>query len=229
MAKVILILPGFPAKTNRGLLGFCTIALIKGKKLYLWDTGQGMDRSNLIERLKELKIKPENIDFIILSHLHFDHIINVDLFPNAQIIISKKEIEYSKNPASDDLYTHPKIINALLNNRSIRLIEHDTDIEEDIKLILTPGHTPGSLSAVINSENETIVLAGDAAKYRKELLTRKKFDGMIWGKPEDVKKSIERILELADIIFPGHDFPLRVIDHQYIVWDKCSELSIIYY
>ena len=110
-------------------------------------------------------------------------------------------------------------------------IEKEGEWEEmpDVSFLILPGHTPGCLAAVVKTKEGTVVLSGDAGKYAKEFLTRRKFDSMIYGDRADVEQSIERILKIADIIIPGHDRTLKVVDHQYVMWEENTGLEIIMY
>lgn len=84
------------------------------------DTGSSLNKSELINDLQELKIAPEEIDTLILTHSHYDHTGNVDLFKNAKIYASK--LEFSEKNIMDI---------------------HRLNINE-FKIIKTPGHSKGS-------------------------------------------------------------------------------------
>ena len=62
-----------------------TIALIKTDKNILVDTGSFLDKDKIIEGLKKENLTPEDIDIVILTHLHLDHTVNTYLFSNAKI------------------------------------------------------------------------------------------------------------------------------------------------
>jgi len=230
MADVRVLLKGYSLMTSRGLLGFCSIVFIKGEKNLIFDTGHWMDRTKLKETLKQNDIDPDSIHGVILSHLHADHIMNIDLFPNAEVIVSAKELEYAKQPNPQDEWL-PYFWKAILEGRKIQTIEKEGEWKEmpDISFLILPGHTPGCLAAAIKTKEGTVVLSGDAGKYAKEFLTRRKFDSMIYGDRADVEQSIERILKIADIIIPGHDRPLKVVNHQYVMWEENTGLEIIMY
>lgn len=66
-----------------------TVYTLKLEKNIIIDTSSEDNREELINDLKELKLKPENIDIVILTHNHWDHIGNLNLFKNAKIINNK--------------------------------------------------------------------------------------------------------------------------------------------
>ena len=111
--------------------------LLYGEKILI-DTSSLENREELLKDLKILNIKPEDIDVILLTHNHYDHIENIELFKNAEIYISKKE-KLSKN---------------LSNVKDISKLKLDF-----IKSISTPGHTAGSVSFFIPKEK--ILFSGD--------------------------------------------------------------------
>lgn len=228
MAEVKVLLPGFALRTNRAYLGFCTVALIRGEKDLIFDTGHWMDRPMLKQELERNDIDPSGIHGVILSHLHADHIMNVDLFPNAELIISAKELEYVKQPHPQDVWV-PSFWKALLEGRKIHRIEKEGegDVMRDVSFLILPGHTPGCMAAVVKTPEGTIVLSGDAGKFAKEFLTKRKEEFMIFGPPEEIERSLQRILEIADVVIPGHDRPLRVVDHKYVAWEDSVGLELI--
>ena len=76
--------------------GSCVYILQLNNKNILIDTSSQFTRTELLKDLKQLKIKPEQIQIIILTHNHWDHNANINLFPNAQILNNKNEKEIEK-------------------------------------------------------------------------------------------------------------------------------------
>ncbi|MFH1423258.1 MAG: MBL fold metallo-hydrolase [Planctomycetota bacterium] len=155
-----------------------------GKNILI-DTGLGTrydEKSNdiydinrnpgLEENLKFVGVKPEDIDFVILTHLHFDHCGgNVKLdsngnlipaFPNAKYIIQKKEWEDALNPnertrgsyREDDLLPIEKA-------GQLQLIDGDCEVLPCIRTAVTGGHTRGHQVVIIESEGRHCIFWGD--------------------------------------------------------------------
>jgi len=97
--------------------GSCVYILQNNKKIILIDTSSKEAREELLENLKSLNITPEKINAIILTHNHYDHVQNLELFKKAKI--------YRAESLSEDSTI--------------------TEIPE-MKIIETPGHTPESKS-----------------------------------------------------------------------------------
>ena len=106
MPEIEVLLPGFSVSSDQGTLGLCTVTLVRGEKLTVVDVGHFGRRTMLVETLEDHGISPEEIGRVILTHAHWDHSQNTDLFPNAEIVISKQELEYSRNP-NCLIYTSP--------------------------------------------------------------------------------------------------------------------------
>ncbi|MGD9276435.1 MAG: MBL fold metallo-hydrolase [Candidatus Pacearchaeota archaeon] len=105
---------------------------LKNKNIII-DTGSKANRKELIEDLEKLNLVPENIDILILTHNHFDHVGNISLFTNAKIFASKLEFSDEKIIPIDEL----KI--------------------PEFKIIKTPGHTKGSFCILYDD----VLFSGD--------------------------------------------------------------------
>ncbi|MCS7125029.1 MAG: MBL fold metallo-hydrolase [Candidatus Bathyarchaeota archaeon] len=204
MTEVKVLLQGFPGKTSRGLLGFCNITLIKSDVTILFDTGFFSDRHLLTQKLEQEKIRPEDVEIVVLSHLHYDHCINVELFKKATVIVSKRELEYalSDEPKkAGDLYVSEHTARLIKTGRVLEAVE-GLKLSANTKVIETPGHTPGSISLVVDGEKKTVI-TGDAVKNAWEF--KNGVAEMFYGEKSDVAKSINKIKNLADFVIPGHD------------------------
>lgn len=113
----------------------------------------------LVGALAALTLKPADVRYVALSHVHPDHAGNVDAFPDATLIIQKAELEYAmrltQKPFSD--------------GHKIQPIEGDRDLFGDNSLIIlaTPGHTPGHQSLLVHLDKTgDVVLSGDLAHFQ---------------------------------------------------------------
>ncbi|MCF8104273.1 MAG: MBL fold metallo-hydrolase, partial [Desulfohalobiaceae bacterium] len=92
-----VLLSGIPGKTSRGFLGYCTVVLfLLDGEWALFDTGHQADRHLLVDALTQRALTPADIKHVVLSHLHFDHILNLPLFKRAKVYISQAELDYAK-------------------------------------------------------------------------------------------------------------------------------------
>jgi glyoxylase-like metal-dependent hydrolase (beta-lactamase superfamily II) len=162
-----------------------TISLIKGAHNIVVDTGGPWGKAELLEALHGEGISAADIDYVICTHGHSDHVGNVNLFPNATVIISH---DVSKG----DLYT----IHPFSEGQPYK-------IDDEIEIIPTPGHTEQDISVIVRTAQGTYVIAGDLFESQDDLENEE-----LWRSfsehPEIQKENRHRVLDIADYIIPGH-------------------------
>jgi len=171
-------------------------------------------------QLAKIGVKPEEIDIVVLTHLHWDHVGEIEKFPNAEFIVSQEELRFALNPTpclyvayeALQLGIQPKYLSVIERIRTVDMKEKE--IVNGVRLIPLPGHTPGSMGVVVETEMGPYVIAGDAVPQY----------GNLKGSPEERQpyfisgiytdmiamwKSIELVDEIVehDIykVIPGHD------------------------
>jgi glyoxylase-like metal-dependent hydrolase (beta-lactamase superfamily II) len=190
----------------------------------LFDTGGQGKRSDIRSRLEELQIKAADIDILVLSHFHDDHVYNFDYFKKARILLHAKEAEWVLT--DPDWFPVPKFLYpALVNTGRLELIREDTEIVPGVQTLHSPGHTPGCMALVLRAPGmPTTVLAGDAVKNISELAT-----GKVALSRDDAAsaRSIAKIRDLAEIVVPGHDRLLQVTPDNILATTSIHETIIV--
>lgn len=207
MPKVETVLQGFAVGTDQGVLGFCTVTLIRGSRNILVDAAHIGRRQILTQRLGALGLSPNDIDVVFLTHAHWDHILNIDVFPNAEFLIHPAEREYARHPHKADWAT-PTYTSAILESFRLREVKDGEEIDEGVRVIDTPGHTRGSISLLVNTPDGVAALCGDAMHSSWSAVTGQPL--LVFWNLDQAKASIRKVLERADIIYPGHDRPFRL-------------------
>lgn len=155
--------------------------------------------------LREIGWTLEDPDIVINTHLHYDHADNNALLPQARFYVSEREWSYAKQPID----TQRIIYNGLwerapLNYFSYSLVAVDHfEVLPGLRLIKTPGHSAGHQSVLVNTEEGTLCIAGDAANLMENLLTGAP-PGILFS-TEEALMSMEKVKGLADQILTGHD------------------------
>jgi glyoxylase-like metal-dependent hydrolase (beta-lactamase superfamily II) len=146
--------------------------LVKGKAEFtLLDAGCGDQAENekhpqepagkLIENLAKSEIKREDIKRVVISHCHWDHFggICVDgelAFPNASYVVSSAEANYIKNTVKGWALDYLKMI----EHKTI-FIEDIADIIPGIRVMQSPGHTPGLTTVEVSSKGDSLLYTSD--------------------------------------------------------------------
>ena len=125
--------------------------------------GQTGGETGVFRALETVGVKPEEIDILVLTHLHFDHCAAAHLFENARVIVQKKEWEAAADPlpVMQSVYD-PALIRAVERMNPV-LVDGDSDIAPGVSTLLLPGHTEGLQGLSVVTQEGTYVLAGDLA------------------------------------------------------------------
>lgn len=162
------------------------------------------------EALKKIGLSTKDIDTVILTHAHFDHIQYADKFPNAEFIIQEDELRAARNPHPLFLFNY-KIIQSMLDHTNFRTIQGDAKIAEGVRVLKTPGHSEGSQSVVVQTEKGKAIITGFCcveANFNPPERIREVMPVIPPAIHIDLKaayESIKKVNELADIIIPIHD------------------------
>ena len=189
----------------------------------LFDTGAFGLRPAVIKGLAKHGLTPSDVKTVFLSHLHWDHAHNVDLFPEAHVVVSRREWEYASNPNENDPFI-PWMMREQLERHDLELVEGEGTLCDGIRHFPAPGHTPGCHALALDTDAGCVVLAGDAIKYAKEAMTGR--CDMAFDTVEAGTTSIAKILAMADRIVPGHFPELRKTDTGF-VWDQAAEFTLL--
>src|ERR1700722_10085056 len=140
-----------------------TILVNTGDKLVLIDAGCGVDKfqkttGRLLGNLAAAGYAPGDIDTILFTHFHFDHLWGISdhnnaslLFPSAEFVASETEVAFWSAPDLADKLPpaqQPRVTqaNLKLTQRRLRLIKAVAEVVPGVTTFDTPGHTPGHIS-----------------------------------------------------------------------------------
>jgi glyoxylase-like metal-dependent hydrolase (beta-lactamase superfamily II) len=151
--------------------------------------------------LASVGLKPSDIDVIIHTHLHNDHCENDYKCQRARVYAQQAELDFLKSPHPLDHRYFPDILEGV----NVVPVQGDAEIVDGVKVILTPGHSPGGQSVLVNTAKGKALITGfccNAENFPKE-------GGVVCpGVHLDAiaaYESAKRARGLADILIPLHD------------------------
>jgi len=203
-------MPGPEVKELYGALTFNlgstnTVLIRDGRRNIVVDPGilQLGRYGALKARLAEVGLSPQDIDTVVNTHCHYDHIECNYLFRGKKLVIHEKEVEYCKQ-----LYW-PEYADAFLSILNIEPLSRETQLTENVKIIETPGHTPGSISVLAETAEGRVAIVGDAVIVKEDMLELRPPSVVTQNiSPEDSVRSLKTIQKLRpSLVIPGHDSP----------------------
>lgn len=189
--RVCVLRPGYARDDGpNSMRADCSCTLVQdGDQRILVDTLGPWQAQLLTQLLREQDVRPQDIDVLICTHGHPDHVGNLNLFTSSRLHIvgfsAYRDDEYTFHPFSGNV---------------------PYELTDNVRVIPTPGHTLSCVSVVVqNAEGlGTVVVAGDLFEKEEDLT-----DDSIWlsaGSEDEVKQRSSRaaVLSIADFIVPGH-------------------------
>jgi glyoxylase-like metal-dependent hydrolase (beta-lactamase superfamily II) len=150
----------------------------------------------LPEELAAAGVEPEQVDLVVLTHLHLDHI-GWNLawdgdrarprFPQASYLVQRADWElFATWGDEDDRAAFDQCVAPLQALGAAELLEGDRTLDAELSLLHTPGHTPGSQSLLVRSGEDALLLWGDVANHPAQVSEPD------WGPGSDVQPEVAR-------------------------------------
>ncbi|HEY0236431.1 MAG TPA: MBL fold metallo-hydrolase [Afipia sp.] len=167
---------------------FAPLAINTGGKLVVIDTGNGPAANvaskgavgQFANNLKAAGIDPNNVDVVVISHFHPDHVNglltseNLPAFPNAEILVPATEFKFwmddgemSRAPAGrmTDLFKNNRRVFETALQKKVTPYEWDKEVVPGLLPVGTVGHTPGHTSFILSSGSERVFIQSDVTNY----------------------------------------------------------------
>jgi N-acyl homoserine lactone hydrolase len=193
--------------------------------------GIGGGHAALKQALAAEGLTPDDIHYVVLTHLHFDHASNLDLFPNACAVVQRDEILHAIDPSPTHRIFYPRDILLEVVGRkrpkAIKFIDGDFTLMEGFHLLKVPSHTAGFQVPIVTTAKGKAALVSDlgdhyhywypadprASRNPKRYLSDTFLPGDIRSSTEfEWVAAMRRVLDHADIVVPAHDsrIPMRI-------------------
>jgi glyoxylase-like metal-dependent hydrolase (beta-lactamase superfamily II) len=142
-----------------------------GLLLYETGIGRGNERIDRYYQIVHRSLAAEleahghrvnDVRIVVNSHLHFDHCGNNAMFPGVPIYVQATEHHAAREPD----YTIPEWVD--FDGAEYAVVDGDTQVARGVRVLSTPGHSPGHQSLVIDTRDGTVALAGQAIYSKTE-------------------------------------------------------------
>jgi len=145
-----------------------------GEHITPFDDMFGAIPYDFLERLANAGFARETIDYVMCTHLHYDHIgwntMRVDgqwvpTFPNARYLLARSEWQHCQQHDVPEYLNMQNAIAPLFAADQVDLVDTDHRLTAEVSLLPTPGHTPGHVSVAIDSQGQQAFITGDMTHH----------------------------------------------------------------
>jgi glyoxylase-like metal-dependent hydrolase (beta-lactamase superfamily II) len=218
-------------------LDYFVWALVSNSRVFLVDTGFDQEmaarRGRTITRpieegLKEIGIDTGSVQDVILTHMHYDHAGNRNLFPQARYHVQDREMAFCTgrcmcHPTLNHAFEAADVasmVHRVFDGR-VQFHEGDSQISPGLSVHLVGGHSNGLQVVRVRTRKGWLVLASDASHFYANMEQRRPFP--IVYNVGDMLEAYGRLYDLADapeLVVPGHDpevlrrFPAATPQHE---------------
>ena len=158
------------------LFTFSCYLIKHGDDYLLWDTGHAMTagapapKVSIVDQLAQLKLKPEQIKYVGISHYHADHTGQVASFPASTVLIGKGDWDGITAPKPNAGASVAPFAHWISGAGKLETLAGDKDVFGDGSAVVinTPGHTPGHHSLLVRlKEMGNVLISGDLAHFHE--------------------------------------------------------------
>ncbi len=204
-----------PGRWEHHVTVYLCLVIDTGEHQVLVDTGAGdtaPTTGKLIPNLRREGVSPEDVDTVILTHGHPDHIGgNIDTrgrpaFPNARYIMHKEEWDFwASEPDLMELRIDDHIRGILLKaardnlppiQDRLVLVDHEREVVPGIRVVSAAGHTPGHIALIVSSHDEQLLVISDAFLHPIHI-ERPEWCAAVDLSPDEAMAARRRLLDLA--------------------------------
>lgn len=192
--------------------------LLRGSAgLILVDTGPSVDESvargfpemaDPLAVLSKAGVAPTDVETVVLSHLHWDHVANLALFPRARVVVQAREVSFylgdDRRFAQIDRHFSPIDLQARLVGDRAQIVDGDVELTPGIRLILAGGHTPGLQMVRVETRRGSALITSDAVPLGRNLKDMIA-PGILTSLPEALHALERARSERTDWVLAGHD------------------------
>ena len=178
-----------------------------------WRAARPHDRLPAGRGARAARRDARRVDLIVVTHMHYDHIGNLDAFPGTELLVPERELSFWTGPGGTGEHAGPiesdevDRVAAAVAAGQARLLEGGGIVAPGVGAVLVGGHSPGQIALVVRRLTRPVLLASDAVHYYEELERELPFE--IYADLDEMIAGYGLLRELAArtgaVLVPGHD------------------------
>lgn len=187
-------------ETVPGMIAWPNTVLLTGPENIIVDPGYQTQGDMLIGVLETRGLGPDDIDTVVMTHLHSDHVTALPQLGEVTLHVHEDEME---NP-------HAGIYRGARDHADVQLLTGDTgEILPGLRWVATPGHSPGHICVVVDTDEGLAVIAGDTLGPNPEWFAQMDLpEGFPDREAHLAAFELIRALDPA-VVIPGHYPPIQ--------------------
>ena len=149
--------------------------------------------------------RPEDVGYVFITHLHFDHVDQLDLYTNAKIVVSKRGLAAATaNPGWAGSWAPGKTLEGLTNTWKDRVIAvDDTEVTPGIQTLWLGGHTPCNQAICVQTALGEVIFPGDTVSVLGNI--EKQIPMGIHDDLDECRAALKKLAQRGSLVIPSHD------------------------
>jgi glyoxylase-like metal-dependent hydrolase (beta-lactamase superfamily II) len=200
-ATVAEVFPALAERTEPWVLPIQCVLIRSPERVVLVDTGLGPQPRQFLPEVESRllqQVEPENVDVVVHTHLHVDHVGWDGVFPRARYVVHREDWSFFMQPWQMRERPHLHRLEPLEEEGLVDLVGGEAEVAPGIRVAPSPGHTPGHMHVRVEDGGEAAVVLGDVVVHEEQLAD----PGLVYASDGDADAAAAtraRVLgELAD-------------------------------
>jgi glyoxylase-like metal-dependent hydrolase (beta-lactamase superfamily II) len=166
-----------------------------------------------IKSLEKLGVKAEDVPFVIITHMHYDHVGNLEKFPNATFVLQEAEMafwtgKYASRKEYRQIVEVDDVVHLVKENFEgrVQFVSGNKEIVPGITVYNAGGHSPGLQFVKVRTKKESVILTSDVSHFYKNIEEDRPFTIVHdLAKMYDAFDMVREVSDTSSTIVPGHD------------------------
>jgi glyoxylase-like metal-dependent hydrolase (beta-lactamase superfamily II) len=171
-ATVEEVFPALEGRSEPWVLPIQAVLIRSPDSVVLVDTGLGPQPREFMPETESLllhSVEPESVDLVIHTHLHVDHVGWDGVFPRARYVVHRDDWSFFMAPWQVKVRPHLHRLEPLQEEGLVELVAGESEVAPGLRVLPSPGHTPGHMSVRVEHGGDAAVVLGDVVVHEEQL------------------------------------------------------------